>query len=460
MASFTLSNVPWPTGTSVSAYSAQGYSTFPAGGPPGNPVATASVSGTTLTFTGLTNHTPYFAAAQVGGVWVNRRFQPGENGPPPRIPEEIDFAEIGAGKVLAVKEDESGYEFTDDPQELSTNVAVLKEAPINVEYPEYGADGTRATYSDAAFQKAIKALPANGGEIFTPRLYKLSEQLSFEGKRSVKLRGQAPGASGLDPASQLLFTQGSASSLINSKVTTGFIMEDLEVEYTSGSLTGPLIDLEGGASPVLQRVNLVGVGVATALGINVRNCQSGRFRDCRAGGLNIVAQGKVEDSDYSNAMLFDGFVMGEGSVATACFKNAGEAWLFHNCTFESLANDKAGAYTADEGVKAHGTVFDCCWFGDASTGEGTQILWRGNGLTVRGGSLGSGELGISVPDTTSDGLNIQGVRFISLTKGIQANFGAGTQHYVIGANTYTSVSGKKVSLDNGSTDAGAGFLSH
>jgi len=68
MPSFTLPNTAFPTGTSVSAYDATGYQTFPSK-PPGTAVATAEVVDGSVTFEDLTDKTPYFAAAQVAGEW-------------------------------------------------------------------------------------------------------------------------------------------------------------------------------------------------------------------------------------------------------------------------------------------------------------------------------------------------------------------------------------------------------
>lgn len=151
MSAFTLQNTPFPEGTSVSAYDAQGYSTFPTGGPPGTPVATATVTGGALTFTtGLTDHRSYFAAAFVSGQWANWRFTPGENGPAPRIPDAVDYAGFGAGRSLVVKDDESGFEFKD------------KGGP-DFTFEEFGAVGDDETDNTAAMQRALDAIHALGG---------------------------------------------------------------------------------------------------------------------------------------------------------------------------------------------------------------------------------------------------------------------------------------------------------
>lgn len=345
-----------------------------------------------------------------------------------------------------------------------SSVKVLKEAPINVEYPEYGADGTGVADSTAAFKSAIAALPATGGGIFAPRRYKLSEGLSAEGKRAVKVFGVAGLSAGAEPASLLKFTQAGSSPLINARSTGGFVWEDLGILYTSGSFTGPIFDFSHGESGFdaafgnIERSLIGGQEVRTALCVDLDKAIDTNIRGCNFTNYDIAVRGQKEKGRYSNSITLDGCTFGGGT--TVPLKNAGEAWRVVGCTFENLHSGHAAAYLSDSEVLAAGLTFDTCWFGDATEAEGTWITFRGSALTVRGGSLGSGALGISVPDTASDNLTVLGVRFTSITDAIRANFGAGTQRYVIGANGYVSVGGKKVSLDNGSTDAGAGFLSH
>jgi len=74
MASFALANTPFPDDTEVGAWDATGFSVLPTNGPLGDAVTTATASGRSVSFTGLKNATPYFAAAFVDGKWLWRRF--------------------------------------------------------------------------------------------------------------------------------------------------------------------------------------------------------------------------------------------------------------------------------------------------------------------------------------------------------------------------------------------------
>ena len=68
---------------------------------------------------------------------------------------------------------------------------VIKEAPINVEWPEYGAVGDETTNDYAAINTAIAAVPATGGAVFLPRVHKINTGLLIDNK-PVSLIGPTP----------------------------------------------------------------------------------------------------------------------------------------------------------------------------------------------------------------------------------------------------------------------------
>lgn len=483
--SATLANTPWPDGTTVYAYDATGYpSGFPGANPPGNPVAEAVASGFSVTFEGLTDNVPYMAAGKVGGEWRYRKFIPDaedphslhpEVGPPGPIgpigPEGTPAVtsvngEIGDITGLATQDEVQGAEgAAAKALEAEEGVraaadAVMKEAPLNVEYPEYGADGTGSTVSDAAFAKAIAALPAEGGELFIPRHYKLTEALKVEGRRSIRFRGCGGLTAGNEPASRILFTQGGSSPAIDAKGAVGICFADLTVYYSNEALTGFLVDLSHGKAGtdssfgVFERCQFAGLSVRSAMAFNLDQAINMTFRDCVFQNFDVAVPGQKEASRYSNDIRFDGCTF--AGMKTIPAKNAGEAWAFRNCTFEQLSSGDAGAYISDAGVLAAGLKFDTCWFGDSSTAAGTWVLFRGKGLYLGGGSLGSGALGLSVPDVTSKGVTVgDGLRLYAIKDGVRLE--TGVSGYLIGGYS-NEATGKKVSLDGGATDAGGGFL--
>jgi hypothetical protein len=343
--------------------------------------------------------------------------------------------------------------------ELTSKLAVIKEAPLNVE--EFGADGTGVKDSIKAFEAAIAALPAAGGEVFCPRRYSLSGMLNAQGRYSVRLVGVAGLSAGVEPASLLRFTQGGSLPLIDARSDGGVGLADLAVLHTNKGFTGSILSYAHGESGfdaafgVVERCLIGGQNIRTALGVDLDQAIDTQLRSCHFTNCDIAARGQSAKGRYSNAITFDGCTF--SLMGTIPLKNAGEAWAVRNCTFENLVSGKAGAYLSDAEVLASGLRFDTCWFGDGNA-EGTWIVFRGKGLTVDAGSLGSGALGVSVPDAASLGVNIQGVRFISIVDAVR--LAAGVKRYMIGGNAFDSTSGKKVSLDGGATDAGEGFLSN
>jgi hypothetical protein len=74
VASFSFQSPLFPDGAVVGVYNAQGYDAFPSWGPPGSAVTTATVEHYGLSFSGLEDEKPYFAALEVDGVWRSIRF--------------------------------------------------------------------------------------------------------------------------------------------------------------------------------------------------------------------------------------------------------------------------------------------------------------------------------------------------------------------------------------------------
>lgn len=94
MATFTLTNTPFPDETEVSAYDATLYDSFPGANPPGTPVETATASNRSVTFGEVEVGKRYIAAGKVGGEWryVNFSVEPVES--------PTALAEAGIGVVF------------------------------------------------------------------------------------------------------------------------------------------------------------------------------------------------------------------------------------------------------------------------------------------------------------------------------------------------------------------------
>jgi hypothetical protein len=115
-------------------------------------------------------------------------------------------------------------------------ILVLHNAPLNVEWPEYGADpAASAAANTTAIQAAISALPAAGGTILLPRLYP-ANGIVLDSLEGVVLKGMSKWGSGLNIAGS-----GNVGINVTAASGTGGVkdigLEDLQVNYTGTNTT-------------------------------------------------------------------------------------------------------------------------------------------------------------------------------------------------------------------------------
>jgi hypothetical protein len=217
MASFTLPNTPFPEGTVVSAYDAEGYASFPAV-PPGSPAATATVTGGVLTFSGLANHGVYFAAANVGGVWQNRRFSVGENGPPPSL-DQIDYANVAAGYALVPNADESGFEFF--------NIGMSKARPMPTEDADRDTENLQESFGNESPNEVL----LGAGD------YRPADTLVTQGRKKISGAGQGVSTITLEDHSDcdLITTAGYGAESVPDLEISGLTLNGNRANNAAGS---------------------------------------------------------------------------------------------------------------------------------------------------------------------------------------------------------------------------------
>lgn len=467
---FTLQNVTgtFPSGTKVGAYrDALSDSGHPV--PIGDPLAEATVAGDdTLTFDVPNDRSTYVAAAEIGGAWKILRFTtPGET------PSGIPVSQEGvAGGVAMLGSDStvggpggsalSPSVVTDSSGNGTADWKVVKEAPLNVEWAEYGADGTGASLADTAFEKALAALPAEGGEIFAPRHYKLSKQLNLDLKRSLTIRGVAARTSGATPASQIIFTQEGSSALISGRSAVGIHLLSLGIAPNAEGFTGTMIDFGStGAGQntysTIERCQLFGYGgsAKNATGILANQTADLSIIDTSFFGCKVGIKGKTVDTDESiNVRVIGGLFK---NIQTIPILNPGQSWRLLGQTIENLESGNAGFVNCEEGIKAYGLVIDTPWCGDVTNSKGVWVTFRGESLFIIGGLFGNCEWVVDLPEAASDSIKVL-TRMQSVANGIRANWSGGLgKDYLFNSNI--GATGKSISLDNGTTDWGSGLLS-
>lgn len=345
----------------------------------------------------------------------------------------------------------------------TTDIAVVKEGPINVEYPEYGADGTGTTDSSAAFEAAITAAKtAVGGSIFAPRRYKIEQSgaINLDSAKSITIFGENGMTGGALPRSYIEFTQ-SSGALISARSASGIVLRDFCVRPGNASWEGDAIDfgkVEAGSQNTYSRLDHMNLYQSGGKGTGLR-CANTAGLDvigCRISGFNYGVWGESEESDNSVGITFlGGLLVGNKSMNVV---NGGESWSFLGTTVECLSSGKAGFLEVKEGYVPRNFKIDGVWMGDANA-EGTWIVWRGFHFTATNSTFGGGAIGLHIPEDITKANHVTvngGCRFVGVD-GIRANWsgGGGEYAYDIGPNNYGALSGKKISLDNGSSDLGA-----
>ena len=355
---------------------------------------------------------------------------------------------------------------------LEAGSAVAAEAPVtSLNVRAFGARGDGRRDDHGAIAAAIAALPETGGQVFFPAgTYACSAPLDLDDRRAVRLVGTGGLTGGAGGGSQLRYT-GAATPFIAARGTVGFGIADLQVLYTSSSLSGSgtLIDL-GHSSTVsdsqlatFERCFFGGGLVRSAARLfSLDKAIITGFRDCIFAGARVAVQGRATPESYSNIISFLGCTfVGQTFQHTL---NAGQSWSFLACTFEPLhtipdSAGAAGAYTFEPGYAAAGVLFQGCWFGDAGA-VGTWVRFAGSGLVFAGNYVSRGSAGVEIAGTSNSGITIMGNQFSNLATAL--NLGSGNRHLLVAGNDFqpsvttgvTYVGAPVASVVQGAGDAG------
>lgn len=301
MASATLTNTIWPTGTSVGAYlKREQVNGRPIDSAPlGTAAATETVSSTrTLTFTGLSATEQYVASAAINGAWKSVTFWPDEDYQATGNSPEEDETITGNWRFTGITSVTSSFPNSDiaSDSQLSTheadttavhgiaNTALLAyegDLVYNVKDSTYGATGDGTTDDRAAIQAAINAAAtAGGGIVFLPKgTYRVtladhSENADYKQglvvKNAVTLKGAGIGATVI----QLAASQTSASGTVavdvirNNQITAGgdagIVIEDLTVDGNAANNASA--DGQGG-------INFIRARRVKVQRVHVKNCR-------------------------------------------------------------------------------------------------------------------------------------------------------------------------------------------
>lgn len=414
MADFPLGPTVFPVGTTVGAYVRRAF--VGQTGPLAAAVTTAVTDANLETsFSGLAYDTAYWAAAQLEGVWRKVAFTT----EPDPAATAATLANINAAIAALTKSDVglgSADNTSDEGKPVSTatqaaldakasavDVAVIKEADLNVEWPEYGADAAKtAAENKVALQAAVDALPVEGGTMVLPSAYN-TEPFSMAGRRSIVMRGIGGLSAGAACRSQLVHAGAAGTSIIDMQGAIGCWAEDVQVLYSDPAFAGYPIDAQDSAFCGLDRCYVGGMGGAVGAPALVRtkNSQMPKLRDTVLAGGQHGIMGKEILADFVTALSCDNVAFKEMVVANV--RNPHHGWTLEGCIHQQLASGAAGGIYGDFPV--YGLTVEGGWMGDANA-LGDWINVFGFGVYVLGPVIGAGLCGVRTDNGDTTGVKV------------------------------------------------------
>lgn len=320
----------------------------------------------------------------------------------------------------------------------AARIAVAHEAPLNVEWPEYGAlPGGTQTANTTAINAAITALPANGGEIVFPSRYHTNAPIVMDGRKNILLRGFGGSWNnfltgiayhGTGTAVSIKGTGGSTdgNQLVNLSVSdeanTAAILVDLGT--SSGTPTAA-----GSSNCKLDGVFLYGGASGTAILLNLAQADVCHATDCTFIGGNTAIQGVTTTNGFANTHDIEASFFQSQIVIPV--KNPGQNWSLIGNVFEPLASGQAGAILHDGTVQSNRSIAgseNLTLLGNSfqdATG-GTWCTLRGIGLTLLGNMFDSPAANHVVFPAAVIGTTILGNTFAGATTRAVDNSAGGT----------------------------------
>lgn len=328
--------------------------------------------------------------------------------------------------------------------------------PVSYAYPEYdlrryGGVGDNSTDNATPLEDAVIVAAVKGGTIYiAPGVYRFSTFPSLNSKQCITFQGTASANSGATGGSVLCYT-GTASPVITASAAQAIEFRDLQIIHNNASFSGTYIKYGSGASLCAVRNVFFGANLGsgcTHLDLDATQLFVADTCQFFTGNPSIKGQAS-SGSSYSNVVTFRNCEWTNSTSTPIDW--GGESWTFDECTFEALANGKAGAF--DYGSpKSIGMSFRSCWFGDVTASGGTWISAYANGLVVNGcrfGGYATTTQAISLH--TCQGVMISGNSFDTFSTAINFDTASCTAVNVTG-NYFTSVTNAFGNTSNAPAD--------
>lgn len=220
-----------------------------------------------------------------------------------------------------------------------TSFSMIVGASLNVK--DFGATGDGSTDDVTAFNLAITALPATGGEIIVPQVATYyvcaSAILISAGKSNVTIRGAHKYV-------QIRFTSATANGITIQGEADNLVLENLDL-YSTNNSTGIAVScIATGSATPLRDFQFINLNISYFLvGIRVHGLLNGLIQGGRQGGQGAAVAGGVGiqlGEDISNG--------GNGCLVSQVFVSNYETGIFnkYNTPCYILASLQGGCNTA------------------------------------------------------------------------------------------------------------------
>lgn len=322
------------------------------------------------------------------------------------------------------------------------------------------APNCQGTNDNSVLQAALDSIPTTGtnvgGVIYIPPGVKCAWDQTTTAfvipTYNVMILGYSNKDENNTLPSQLVFIGTGSGDGINAKDKRGFVIQGMEISYTSASYTGNLINLgsntPGSNVTAYPSINDTWIGTSTS----------------RTGTATLVNASSTVDLLLNNVYMWHGFPALKGqsilnqNIRTTLnrvsfvqsdaipINGCGQSWVLDGVIFEPLSNGTAGAMTNTEALYCSAMSMRGIWAGDVTVAGGTWFNGTWQGLNVSASQI-AGDLTSATQAFNlvgSNGVSFNGGnRFELLNTAINCGVGTANTGVVVGGgNTFVSVTSK------------------
>lgn len=268
------------------------------------------------------------------GAVVLRSYDPWEVLEVPGLPETVEGDITFTGDVT----------FSEGAESVTAaDLRVVREAPLNVKYPEFGAEGDGTTDDSVAVQAALNA--AGAGEVFFPPGTYVVD--AVDPPSGVTIRG-----AGTDTVIKQKANSASAFDLASG--TSGVTIRDLVIDGNSANIASTAVGIQiQGSNHLIDNVGVYDAKTNAiqitdlATHITIRGCRVYKVNAataCAESGIVVHATSAVNAPQY---ILVEGCHVEDTTMTGIGITGIGKFCTFANNITDDTGEDGVAAYNRD-----------------------------------------------------------------------------------------------------------------